>query len=358
MSQLDLNGAYKARGEFDAGACAYGGAACMGGEAGRVPVFLRYPAGEDKDAERIGRVVARLGRMGWREAVDEEYADNESTRKYVTDASRTAFMDLLPISSESRVLEIGASLGQHTVTLARRAKSVHAIEVVRQQAEFCQERCRQEGLGNVSVACGGDDCELPYLDGTFDVVVLNLVLEWCGTRDAGSAVGAQKRMLREMARVLRPGGVLFLSTKNRFALGRLLGRPDEHAHGMRFGNTLPRWLMHLGLRLRGKRRPGGLLHSYGALRRMIEGSGLEVTGSFWAVPEMRYPDRFVPGDAASIRRARGDRGLVQGEFRSTRLIMPRVPAGLVKHVTPGLAFVASKPAGGNGPGGNRTRTVG
>ena len=143
----------------------------------------------------------------------------------------------------SPILEIGPGLGQFTAALARRSRHVHALEVVPEQAEFALIRARQEGARNVSVAIGGDDCRLPYRNDVFDGIVLNLVFEWCGSRnDSESHAKAQTRLLQEMARVLRPGGFLYLATKNRFALRLLLGGTDEHMSNMRFGSALPRRL--------------------------------------------------------------------------------------------------------------------
>jgi len=152
------------------------------------------------------------------------------------------------------VLEIGCSLGQCTSILAKRAAEVWAIDVVRGQAEFTLVRCRQEGSSNVHVAAGGEDGRLPYRDGCFDVVILNLVLEWCGSRSSEDHVVVQRRMLAEIARVLRPGGCAWISTKNRFAMRLLLGGRDEHMSGMRFGSALPGWLA--GGRWRGVVRRG------------------------------------------------------------------------------------------------------
>ena len=51
----------------------------------------------------------------------------------------------------------------------------------------------------------------------------------------------------------------------------------------------------------------------------------------------------VPTDTASVQAARQCGGFEQGEMRSTRLLMPLVPAVFVKYLTPGLLFIASKP---------------
>ncbi|HWJ39465.1 MAG TPA: methyltransferase domain-containing protein, partial [Sphingomicrobium sp.] len=136
-------------------------------------------------------------------------------------------------------------------------------------------------MTNVNVATGGGDCRLPYENGAFDFVVLNLVLECCATGiDEPHELG-QARLLREIRRVLRPGGQLYVATKNRFALRYLLGKPDEHYHNMRFGSALPRPLAD---RLHG-RRSRGRLYSWRGLGRLLRECGFEIEQSWWAAPE-------------------------------------------------------------------------
>jgi hypothetical protein len=142
--------------------------------------------------------------------------------------------------------------------------------------------------------------------------------------------------------------VLYLATKNRFALDYLTGHADEHCYQLRFGNALPRRLRDYLLRRRGHPAPGGVLHSHDALRRMLREAGFGRTESYWAAPEMRYPQIYVRTDAASVRAARRQPGFVQGHRRSSRMLMRLTPSGWVRHVTPGLAFIATK-AGGNAP---------
>jgi SAM-dependent methyltransferase len=309
-----------------------------------IPCFLRSAAVEDAEArERLGRLNELGAQGGWRAAIDAVYAADPDFVRYVTDDSRTRVLDLVSLDSASRVLEIGPGLGQITAALARRAGSVCALEVVPQQARFVALRCAQSGLRNVSVAAGGDDCRLPYAASSFDAVVLNLVLEWCAARStAQDAEAMQRRLLSEMARVLRPGGVIWLCTKNRFALRYVLGKPDEHSRGLRFGSALPRALRDRLVRSRRGELPVGLLHSHRQLRRMLREAGFERIAAYWLTPEMRFPREYVPLDARSVRAARARRGFPQGDSRLTALAMRLVPAALVKHLTPGHAFLAQK----------------
>lgn len=306
-----------------------------------VPQFSNDASPEPDDVRaRLDRVNALARSGSWEDAVREVYGD----WKYIFPAGRDKWIELLEVQRGDTVLEIGPGMGQFTPLLARMCQSLHGLEVVHGQAEFAQERCRQEGCANVRLASGGGDCLLPYRDGSFDWVVMNLVFEWCASRkdaEADPAAG-QRQMLAEVHRVLKPGGRLYLCTKNRYALRLLVGKRDEHCDHMRWGNALPRWLMRLVMRMKGKAQPRGLLHSHNALRAMLGRAGFVDAQSFWAAPEMRHPAACVPTDAAAVRAARRTRGFVQGEYRVTRAIMRFVPAGAVKHVTPGLQFVARK----------------
>jgi SAM-dependent methyltransferase len=309
-----------------------------------IPQMLQFKPVEDQQTEAQLAQLNRLAReIGWQPALNDVYGEDSGMVRYVTKTERSSYIDLLPLTRESDVLEIGAGLGQFTTLLARRAGSVCALEVVPGQAEFAAERCRQEGINNVFLAVGGDDCRLPYSDGAFDVVVLNLVLEWCAMRCTDEPIiDVQRRLIREICRVLKPGGSFYLATKNRFSLRYLIGKPDEHYCDIRFGSALPRWLSGLLVRLKGHPRPFGMLHSYPALTAMLRDAGCDKIDSFWATPEMRYPTQYVPTDAASIRQARRKPGFIQGESRSTRLLIQFIPASLVKYITPGLAFLATK----------------
>lgn len=277
--------------------------------------------------------VARL--EGWRAGVSA--AHGKEWLKYVDNPERLIFLPLLPLGPNDAILEIGPGLGQICTALARKVATVDALEVVRGQAEFCAERCRQEGIANVRVTGGGDDCELPYGDASFDGVILNLVLEWCAWRADGPHQDMHRKLLAEVARVLKPTGFFYIATKNRFSLRLLTGGRDEHMFRMRFGSALPRWLARL---LLGGRRPPGHLHSYRELRSLLSRAGFERIDSYWATPEMRWPTHMVPFAARDFARQR--RKVPQGESRRTGAIAALLPGFMIKHVAPGLACIAWK----------------
>jgi SAM-dependent methyltransferase len=272
-----------------------------------IPCFLeRAPVESHATTDQVDESNHLCKLCGWAEALWRVHGKDSGFVRYVTDPNRCIYLRHIPVTPDSTVLEIGPGLGQFTCAIAPRVKRLYALEVVPGQAEFAAERCRQSGFTNVSVACGGDDCRLPYRSQCFDAVVCNLVLEWCATRSQLTPLLAQKRLIAEVSRVLKPGGYLYVATKNRFALRYLFGGADEHLGGMRFGSALPRWVSASALRLAGKPASQALVHSFSSLSALLRSQGFVVESSFWAAPEFRHPQRMVSNEASSVREARKD----------------------------------------------------
>ena len=240
---------------------------------------------EDRTArEDAERLIEDAGRMGCMAAL----RSHKHNVDYLVNPTRTKYVDLLGLRPTDEVLEIGSSMGQHTRLIAARAGRVSALEVVRFQSEFSKLWCDEEGLRNVRFTAGGGSGHLPYDDGIFDVVISNYVLEWCAGRSGRDANDVHRDQLAEIRRVLKPGGRLFLTTKNRFALKYVTGIEDEHL-GIRFGSALPRWLQKRLARPAGPVHSPGHLHSWAGLRSLLVEAGFRKMDPLFAFPDARYP---------------------------------------------------------------------
>jgi ubiquinone/menaquinone biosynthesis C-methylase UbiE len=115
-----------------------------------------------------------------------------------------------------RLLEIGPGTGYYTLDLGDWIGAAGRLEIFDLQQEMLDHTMRrvgERGLSNV-VATQGDARSLPYEDGSFDGVVLITVL---------GEVPDQEAALREIARVLRPGG--------RLVVGEVFGDPHHVGPG-------------------------------------------------------------------------------------------------------------------------------
>ncbi|HEX5224130.1 MAG TPA: class I SAM-dependent methyltransferase [Solirubrobacteraceae bacterium] len=115
--------------------------------------------------------------------------------------ARTVERRLLPwaldgVDLEGEVLEIGPGFGATTRVLAERAGSLTALEL---DPSYCA-RLRRE-LGRSVDVVEGDATAMPFADASFDTVVCFTMLHHV------PSAAQQDRLLAEVTRVLRPGGM-------------------------------------------------------------------------------------------------------------------------------------------------------
>lgn len=118
----------------------------------------------------------------------------------------TVDFDRFPLSADDRVLDLGCGAGRHAFEVYRRGGRVVALD--RNPDEIRQVRDMfgvMAAAGEVpdgaspAAAIRSDALQLPFIDGSFDKVILSEVLEH---------IPADDRAIAEVARVLKPGGLL------------------------------------------------------------------------------------------------------------------------------------------------------
>ncbi len=122
---------------------------------------------------------------------------------------------LAPVPGE-RLLEVGPGTGYYALPVAEWLAPDGTLEIFDIQREFLDhtlERARAAGLSNL-VATQGDAQALPFEDDRFDGAYLVTVL---------GEVPDQRAAMRELARVVRPGG--------RIVVGELFGDPHMVTEG-------------------------------------------------------------------------------------------------------------------------------
>lgn len=175
-------------------------------------------------------------------------------------------------------LDIGCSGGHITHELGARFRRTVGIDTDAQALEIARGIGETPGLTFEQ----GSATAMPFADESFDVVVCNHVYEH---------INDQEGMLREIHRVLRPGGVCYFGAGNRFA-------PIEPHYRLPALAWPPKPVANAYLRLAGKQGPYGENHlSYWGLRRLVRGFRIHD----YTMRILREPSRFSGGDATYDR---------------------------------------------------------
>jgi ubiquinone/menaquinone biosynthesis C-methylase UbiE len=126
---------------------------------------------------------------------------------------RDRLLDGLALRGDETVLDVGCGRGLLLIGAARRLTTGKAVgvdiwlaeDLSGNRPEATLENARLEGVAERVEVKDGDARRLPFADGTFDVIVTKEVLH--NIYDAAERDTA----VREIARVLRPGGRLILA---------------------------------------------------------------------------------------------------------------------------------------------------
>ncbi len=127
-----------------------------------------------------------------------------------------------------RALDVGCQTGAMAIALGERGADVTGVDIAEFLLEAARRRTAGWKIGAEFLVARGE--ALPFDDATFDVVTFTDVIEHCDDADA---------CLREVARVLRPGGIAFVLGPNRFAPEWFLRDPHYQLAG---ASVLPRGL--------------------------------------------------------------------------------------------------------------------
>jgi ubiquinone/menaquinone biosynthesis C-methylase UbiE len=129
--------------------------------------------------------------------MNEEHAELCSSAEWAEHLQTEVIAPLVDgVGLGPRLIEIGPGPGAATAWLRQHAEHLTAVEAEVEAAKKLAER-----FPDVDVV-HADATSLPYEDGTFDAAATFTMLHHVPTRDA------QDRLLAELVRVVRPGGVI------------------------------------------------------------------------------------------------------------------------------------------------------
>src|SRR5882757_460730 len=114
-----------------------------------------------------------------------------------------AVVDRLALTGAERVLELGPGPGFYSTEIARRVPQgqLDLFDIQPEMLDKARRNLEDAGCRNVGYHAGDASRGFPFADGQFDVAFLAAVL---------GEVPDKSACIRELARVLRPGGSLVL----------------------------------------------------------------------------------------------------------------------------------------------------
>lgn len=160
------------------------------------------------------------------------------------ESSAVEFLDRLPLRAGDRLLDVACGSGQLALLAARKGATVAGVDIAANWIDAARGRAASEGLA--AQFDQGDAEDLPYPDGSFDIVA---------TIYGAMFAPRPERVAAELVRVCRSGGTIAMAnwTKEGF-IGRMFqtiakfiappGMPspllwgDETTVRQRFGNAV------------------------------------------------------------------------------------------------------------------------
>lgn len=261
------------------------------------------------DRRSAAEFLASARKGSWREASRARFSDPDMING-IFNLQRASWLALLGLPSDARALDVGCGYGAITHSLALSVNEVCAVEAIPERIEFTQERLRQEGLDNVILA-QASAMDLPFFENSFDLVVLNGILEWVGEWDLeGSPRDVQLKFLSSVWRLLKDNGVAVIGIENRLSLGTFRGGMDHS--GIPYTNLVPRWLAtrmlqrsssaHYRTVLNPKKEYRTYTYSAHGYRRLLAEAGYGASTIYWAAPSYNEPSQLIPLKTGSLIR--------------------------------------------------------
>jgi 2-polyprenyl-3-methyl-5-hydroxy-6-metoxy-1,4-benzoquinol methylase len=136
------------------------------------------------------------------------YEQKYTTGREIFRTSKQYAIDCVPDGGNLNVLDVGCGTGTISNALSAKGHTLHGVDVSESAIACYRDRGFDGRVGDIETG-------LDFPDATFDLVFCSEVIEH---------MVSPETLVREMNRVLRPGGYLVLSTPNSaFWLFRLLG---------------------------------------------------------------------------------------------------------------------------------------
>ena len=201
---------------------------------------------------------------------------------YAYDPSRADWLSCFSRAQGGVVMDYGAGLGNFALALAETSREVWAVDSTPERLELIGRRARVAGKQNLFLLLADHPDELPFEPESFDLILLNGVLEWTAVGSGERADRFHEKFLRGLARFLKPGGSIVVAIENRYGLQHFLG--DAEHNDFRFAALLPRAVASAVNRLLKGEPYATYTYSRSALKDLARGGGPQAWRALYGLP--------------------------------------------------------------------------
>lgn len=221
-------------------------------------------------------------------------------QKYASSDERANFLEKLFLKKDFSALDLGSGYGNITIPLAKKVQKVFAADGTKELLEFSMERARAEGADNIEYyhTDPADFCNLPFNPKSFDVIILNGVLEWIGTGDISrNPQEIQEITLRYLHTLLKDEGFIYIGIENRWWPMYFYNVRDPHTKKL-FTAILPRFISNLLMKFYGhKEGYRTYIYSLFGYKKLFKKSGFNIEKCFLPIVSYREPTYMVDSDS-------------------------------------------------------------
>ncbi|CAG8939250.1 unnamed protein product [Penicillium salamii] len=163
---------------------------------------------------RVASLFPHIEKDWWKDAYNEMYLHTDGDCVEDSAITETECAELLEIKSVQQlfqkesieVLDLCCGQGRHSIHLAKQypSLSIHGIDQSVYLLDLAKERALAENVQDNIKFCEGDLRQIPAADNFFDVVIL------LGNSFGHCGDGGDLQSLREVCRVLKPGGIFII----------------------------------------------------------------------------------------------------------------------------------------------------
>jgi SAM-dependent methyltransferase len=260
-----------------------------------VPAFVEhFPQRYEILRESLLKVNTLIRTNHWRSVLLE--SDDPSVRQaaeMILNVDSANWHWLAGLNPQSRALDVGAGLGAQSHALACRFREVFALEAMPEQIDFMQQRFAQDGIRNVKIL-RTSPWDIPFPPESFELVVLNGVLQWLATGREGDPRELQVSAMKRAFQLLAPGGYVYIGIENRIPWRYFMGAADPHC-GLPYVTVLPRPLANWYVKKRGQAEGyRNYIYSIRGYRKILAAAGFRNIQFYLAVPSYKTPRLYLP----------------------------------------------------------------